>query len=81
MFNKMRENYIIHKIQRTMKNSSLLDFIELNTIKEDSACLLMQNKISADFYKKVFIGGDINHHWSQVNKNYILNYFKQSDCI
>lgn len=74
---KIRENAIILKIQKIKKEQGThwLSYFELNAIKSKAAENVMKNKISLEFYKNVFNGGDISHHWSDVNIEYIMNYF------
>lgn len=77
MFNKVRENHIIIQIQKEMKKDSLLKYLALNAIKDKAVYQVLNNKISDDFYKNVFCGGNINNHYSKVNYDYIMNYFER----
>lgn len=69
-----REVKIIVKIRKEMQRADLLSYVRLNNIKSKTADLVMRNKIRGEFYRKVFLGGTMSKHWSEVNKEYILNY-------
>lgn len=77
MFKKMRERAIIKKIQKIKKRDGnhWLSYLSLNTIQSKAAAQLINDKISLEFYKKVFHGGDMYNHWSDVNADFISNYF------
>ena len=74
---RIRENAIILKIQKIKREQGThwLSYLELNAIQSKAAESMMKNKISLEFYKSVFSGGDASHHWSDVNIEYIMNYF------
>lgn len=69
----IKEKKLVKEIRNAMNDTSTLRFLVLNTIRSEAAALVMRNKISFDFYKKVFIS-DTNEHWSEANRDYILNY-------
>jgi hypothetical protein len=74
MFKRIRQYNYIKKIRKTMKETSLLRFLILNNYKERAAIDLINDKISMDFYKKVFYGGDMTRHYTEANFAYIINY-------
>lgn len=69
----IKEKRLIKEIRKAMNDTSALRFFVLNTIRSEAASLVMKNKISFDFYKKVFIS-ETNEHWSEANRDYILNF-------
>ena len=72
MFKKFTEKRILKKIRKIdSENSSCLKYLTLNGIKSDAAILLMRGRISEEFYRKVFIGGKLQKHWSEVNHDFI----------
>lgn len=74
MFKRIRQYNYIKKIRKTMKETSTLRFLVLNGYKKSAALDLMDDKISMDFYKKVFYDGDIPQHYTKTNFEYIINY-------
>ena len=74
MFKRIRQYNYIKKIRKTMKNTSSLRFLILNGYKKSAALDLMDDKISMDFYKKVFYCGDVPQHYTKANFAYITNY-------
>ena len=74
MFKRIRQYNYIKKIRKTMENTSPLRFLALNGYKQSAAFDLINDKISMDFYKKVFCDGDMTHHYTEVNFAYIVNY-------
>lgn len=77
---KFREKRIIKKIQKIQKESSAdwIKFLSLNSVKSHAAALVLDDKISLEFYKAVFHGGDLYNHWSKVNAEYINNFLKRA---
>ena len=77
---KFREKRIIKKIRKIQKadGNSCLKYLALNSIQSRAACLVLSGIISLSFYKSVFHGGDITHHWSDVNAEFIKNYGKRA---
>ena len=69
----IREKKIINEIRKEMDSTSLLRFLILNTIRSEAANLVFKGKLSMDFFKKVFIS-ETNAHWSEANRDYIMNY-------
>lgn len=74
MFKRLREKAIIKKIRRIASTNSLCKKFQLNTIRTESAVLLMHDKITEDFYKNVFCTGMTNKDYWIMNKEYIENY-------
>lgn len=74
MFRRIRQYNYIKKIRKIMKETSYLRFLVLNNYKESAAIDLINDKISMEFYKKVFYGGDMTRHYTEVNFVYITNY-------
>jgi hypothetical protein len=74
MLKKIRQYCYIRKIRKEMFKTSILRFLTLNTYQSQAAQDLLNNKISEDFYTSVFCGGDMTHHYTEVNTNYILSY-------
>ena len=75
MFNKIREKKIIREIRKTMTTyHPMIKYLTLNTMKTEAALLLVKGLISDEFYINVFCGGTAKDHWSDVNKNFIINF-------
>lgn len=72
---RYRERDYIEKIQKTMSEASLLRYLTLNSLKDKAAQDLIHDKITEEFYTKIFCGGDMYNHWSEKNKETITTYF------
>jgi hypothetical protein len=77
---KFREKRIIRKIQKIQREniSDWIKYLSLNSIQSHAAALVLDDKISLEFYKAVFHGGDLYNHWSDVNAEYINNFLKRA---
>ena len=73
MFTKAREKKIIRKIRKEMNGNHIFKFMGLNSIKSEAATLLMNGKISEEFYIKVFYTGN-GKHYTEQNYDYIMNF-------
>lgn len=71
---RLFEKTYIRMIKEEMIKEDYIKYLSLNTLKSKAAADLMKGKISHDFYKNVFLGGDISHHYTEVNKDFIKNY-------
>ena len=78
MFNKIREKRIWKEVVKSLENHSLFKGITLNTIKSKACYLMLENKISEEFYIDIFYNknSDLSHAWFELNEEKILNYYK-----
>ena len=76
MFKKFREMKILAKVRANAKRDDLLKGLALNEIRSEAANLLLQNKISENFYFAIFTNEKINmyHPYWEVNYETIMNY-------
>ena len=74
MFKRIHEYNYIKKIRKTMAQTSLLKYLILNGYRNSACQDLLRNRISEDFYKTIFCGGDAQHHYTEVNATAIQNY-------
>ena len=74
MFKRIRQYNYIRKIRKCMEEESMIKWLKLNTIETSATVDLLIGRITSEFYRSVFTGGDINNHYSEVNAEYIKNY-------
>ena len=74
MFKRIYEYYYIKKIRKAMAQTSMLKYLILNGYRHSACQDLLRNRISEDFYKSIFVGGDVQHHYTEVNAEAIQNY-------
>ena len=71
------EARLICEVRKHINDTGFLKGVRLNSIQHEAACLLMADKISWDFYAKVFAGGKLQTPWWEVNRTTIENYGKK----
>ena len=74
MFQKFYEKRYIKKLRKAMNEHPITRYLALNSIKTSATHDLIKNHISDDFYINVFCGGTSKMHWSEINKNFIINF-------
>lgn len=74
MFKRIRQYNYIMKIRKAMTMESMIKYLHLNNIKSKAARDCMYDRITTEFYKDIFLGGNMSHHYIEVNKEKILNY-------
>ena len=78
---KWREATIITKLQAILKdedNNKMFRYMALNGIKSNCSIMVLNNKISEEFYRDIFYHKDANcyKHWSDLNREKILHYYE-----
>ena len=71
---RIRQYVYIILIRKAMCDTSLVRFLVLNRYKELAAYDFLDNRISREFYISIFLGGDAEKHYSEVNAEKIKNY-------
>lgn len=71
---RVRQYMYIILIRKAMCDTSLVRFLVLNRYKELAAYDFLDNRISREFYTSIFLGGDAEKHYSEVNAEKIKNY-------
>jgi hypothetical protein len=74
MFKKIREYRYIRKIRKAMAEPTMLKYLKLNGYKTRASYDLIDERISAEFYKAIFVGGTTQLHYTEVNAENINNY-------
>ena len=74
MFKRIHEYIYIKKIRKAMAQTSILKYLILNGYRNSACQDLFRNRISEDFYKTIFCGGDVQHHYTEVNAEAIQSY-------
>ena len=65
------EAVLLADLRKNINNKSLLQGLTMNSIQSRAAIELMEGKISAEFYKKMFCGGDAKTPWWEANRKNI----------
>lgn len=65
------EAVLLADLRKNINNKSLLQGLTMNSIQSRAATELINGKISAEFYKKMFCGGDAKTPWWEVNRKNI----------
>ena len=74
MFKRIHEYNYIKKIRKVMAQTSMLKYLILNGYRHSACQDLLRNRISEDFYKTIFCGGDAQLHYTEINAENIKNY-------
>ena len=74
MLKRIRQYNYIKKIRKVMEREGNLKYLGLNGIKSDAAADVFAEKIDINFYIAVFHGETMCTHYTEVNKDYIMNY-------
>lgn len=65
------EAVLLTDLRKHINDHSLLQGLTMNNIQSRAAIELMDGKISAEFYHKMFCGGDAKTPWWEVNRKNI----------
>lgn len=74
MFKRVRQYNYIRKIRKSMEEESTIKWLKLNSIQTSASVDLLIGRITSEFYRSVFTGGNIDNYYSEVNAEYIKNY-------
>ena len=74
MFKRIREYNYIRKIRKTMEDATMLKYLKLNGYKTQACHDMIDERISEEFYKTIFVGGTAKLHYTEVNAENIKNY-------
>lgn len=66
-----QEAVLLIELRQNINNKSLLQGLTMNGIRSRAAIKLMDGKISHEFYRKMFSGGDAQNPWWEVNRKNI----------
>ena len=65
------EAVLLAELRKHINDKSLLQGLVMNSIQSRAANELLMGKISEEFYKKMFCGGDAKTPWWEVNRKKI----------
>ena len=65
------EAVLLAELRKHINDKSLLQGLVMNSIQGRAANELLMGKISEEFYKKMFCGGDAKTPWWEVNRKKI----------
>jgi hypothetical protein len=65
------EAVLLAELRKHINDKSLLQGLVMNSIQSRAANELLAGKISEEFYKKVFCGGDAQTPWWEANRKNI----------
>ena len=65
------EMALLAVLRKHIDDNDLMQGLVMNNIRRQAAIELLNGKISKDFYKRMFSGGDANTPWWEVNRENI----------
>ena len=66
-----QEAALLIELRQNINDKSLLQGLTMNGIQSRATDKLMNGKISYEFYRKMFCGGDAQNPWWEVNRKNI----------